>query len=392
MIDRLLRAPYDRVKLYHVRMAFSDSIGEVGRFRLRKILHLASVVAQIIYHRVVHGARVLYYPPAGPNRVPLYRDLVILLSTRWMFRRTIFHFHAGGISELYPQLSRTMQWLFRKALFHADAGIRVSRGSPPDAVALAAKQEFIVPNGIEDEWPKIEAYRMNRVGEADTADAVFASAASSRIASGSQSISESAFSGGASVAECEANPLRILFVGILRESKGLLVLIEAGSQLAKRGVPFKLQVVGQFQSPEFEAQVKERLEELNLQDAVEFVGPLDNDAKWRAYARADVLCLPTFYEAETFAIVLVEAMCAALPVVATRWRGIPEVVEEGKTGYLAAVRDAASIADRLEQLQAEPERRREFGVAGREKFLREYTVEKYWMRMEEVFTRIGETS
>ncbi len=385
MIDRLLRAPYERVRLYRVRMAFSDSIGDVGRFRLSKVFHLVSVIAQIVYHRLVHGAKVLYYPPAGPNRVPLYRDLVILLCSRWMFRRTIFHFHAGGISELYPQLSRTTQWLFRKALFDADAGIRVSHGSPPDAVALAAQQEFIVPNGIDDEWPKIEAYRMNRVGDAESVDIALAAFAGSRVVGSNQILSS-----GTSVAVCESQPLQILFVGILRESKGLLVLIEACGQLAQRGVPFELRVVGQIQSPEFEVQVKGRIEELELQHEVEFLGPLGDDAKWRAYANADVLCLPTFYEAETFAIVLVEAMCAALPVVATRWRGIPEIVEEGKTGYLAPVRDWASIADRLEQLQADPKRRRALGLAGREKFLREYTVGKYWTRMEEVFTRIGE--
>ena len=150
MIDRLLRAPYERVRLYHVRMAFSESIDDVGRFRLGKLFHLLGVVLRIMYHRVVHGTKVLYYPPAGPNRVPMYRDLVILLSTRWMFRRTILHFHAGGISELYPQLSRPIQWLFRRALFGADAAVRISHGSPPDAIALEAKREFVVPYGIED--------------------------------------------------------------------------------------------------------------------------------------------------------------------------------------------------------------------------------------------------
>ena len=117
------------------------------------------MVLRIVYHRVVHGTKVLYYPPAGPNRVPMYRDLVILLSTRWMFRRTILHFHAGGISELYPQLSRPIQWLFRRALFGADAAVRISHGSPPDAIALEAKREFVVPYGIEDAPVRFENRR-----------------------------------------------------------------------------------------------------------------------------------------------------------------------------------------------------------------------------------------
>ena len=147
------------MRLYHVRMAFSESIDDVGRFRLGKLFHLVGVVSRIAYHRLVHGTKVLYYPPAGPNRVPMYRDLVILLSTRWMFRRTILHFHAGGISELYPRLSRPVRWLFRRALFGADAAVRISHGSPPDAIALEAKREFVVPYGIEDAPVRLENRR-----------------------------------------------------------------------------------------------------------------------------------------------------------------------------------------------------------------------------------------
>ena len=142
------------MQLYHVRMAFSDSVADVGKFRLGKLLHLASVIWRIVYRRLVHGAKVLYYPPAGPNRVPLFRDIAILLCTKWMFRHIVLHFHAGGVSELYPRLSRPLQWLFRKALFQADTAIRVSRGSPQDAQALKARREYIVPNGIDDEFAR----------------------------------------------------------------------------------------------------------------------------------------------------------------------------------------------------------------------------------------------
>ena len=89
-----------------------------------------------------------------------------------------------------------------------------------------------------------------------------------------------------------------------------------------------------------------------------------------------MFCLPTFYEAETFGIVLVEAMSLGLPVVATRWRGIPEIVDDGKTGYLVETHDAAAVAERLEQLQADPALREQLGAAGREKFLSDFTVGK----------------
>lgn len=372
MIDRLLRARFDRVRLYHVRMAFSDSIEEVGRFRIGKLFHLLGVIARIVYHRAAHGAKVLYYPPAGPNRVPLYRDVIILLSTRWMFRRTVLHFHAGGISQLYPRLSRPMQWLVRRALFSADAGVRISHGSPPDAEVLQARREYVVPNGIEDEGVRVAEQKFER---SQPAIAVL----------GSNGNRTHLVTDSASTAVCEAEPLRVLFMGILRESKGLMVLIDACGHLAQRGVPFELQVVGKFQSQDFESAVQKRVAALGIEQKVTFRGALDKDAKWQAFAEANVFCLPTFYEAETFGIVLLEAMSLALPVVATRWRGIPEIVADGTTGFLVNTHDAEAVAERLEQLQGDPELRQQLGAAGREKFLSEFTAKKFWQRMEQVF-------
>ena len=77
-----------------------------------------------------------------------------------------------------------------------------------------------------------------------------------------------------------------------------------------------------------------RIHELNLALHVRFHGVLDGDAKWRMFAETDALCLPTHYESETFPTVLLEAMSMSLPVVATRWRGIPEMA--GDTQNLAA--------------------------------------------------------
>jgi glycosyltransferase involved in cell wall biosynthesis len=376
MIERLLRGQFARVQLYHVRMAFSDSIGDVGRFRIGKVFHLLGVIAWIIYYRTMHGVNVLYYPPAGPNRVPMYRDLVILNCTRWLFPRTIFHFHAGGVSELYSQLSRPVRWLFRRALFHADAAIRISHGSPEDGQKLQARREYVVPNGIEDEFA-----RFQNVASDSAATSMAKLTSSKAMKRSASSISNIAAQ---ETALCEAEPLRILFVGMLSESKGLLVLLEACRLLAEQNVPFQLVVVGQFQSPQFESQVRRRIDELGIESHVEFVGPLTDDAKWHAFAGADVLCLPTFYEAETFGVVLVEAMSFRLPVVATKWRGIPEIVDDGATGFLVEPHDAAAVADRLAQLQADPSLRKWLGAAGRRKFLHEFTTEHFLRRMEDV--------
>jgi glycosyltransferase involved in cell wall biosynthesis len=390
MIKRLLRGQFTRVQLFHVRMAFSDAIGNVGRFQLTKLFHLASVIVRIIICRLIHRPSVLCYPPAGPNRVPVYRDVAILLCTRWMFRRTILYFHAGGISEIYPQLSPPMRWLFRKALFNADAAIRISQGSPNDGQLLHARAEYIVPNGIEDEFEMYHdaiAARNSRAAcelrSRQTATAASTSSANISVASNSSSVAL------AEPSIEEISPIRVLFLGILCESKGLLVLLDACGQLAARGVSFELRLAGQFASSQFKQTVMHRISELNLENRIQFLGQLNDDAKWRALSQADVLCLPTFYEAETFGLVLVEAMSFALPVVATKWRGIPEIVDDGVTGYLVEIQDPAALANRLQQLQLDPPLRQEMGIAGRTKFLSQFTAERYWQRMETVFTEVA---
>ena len=98
MIEALLQAELPRVRLFHVRMAYSDDMESVGKFAPRKVWVLFATILRVWWARLRQGTSVLYYPPAGPNMVPVLRDIVFLCATRWMFRRTVFHFHAGGVS------------------------------------------------------------------------------------------------------------------------------------------------------------------------------------------------------------------------------------------------------------------------------------------------------
>jgi glycosyltransferase involved in cell wall biosynthesis len=344
MIERFVNCNLAGVKLIHVRMGFSSNMGEVGCVRLSKILHMFAIVARIVYHRFADGVRILYYPPAGPDRVPMCRDCFILISTRWLFQKTIFHFRAGGISELYDRLPAWQRWFFRKAYFGADAAIRLSVLNPEDGKQLQAKRHYVIPNGLDDPRPGLV-------------------------------VSQSDFD------ETGDDPMRILFVGILRESKGVMVLIEACAKLAARSVPFHLDLMGQWRSEAFSGRVQQRIHELKLASHISFLGVKLGAEKYVAYRRADVVCFPTFYNCETFGNVLIEAMACGLPVVSTHWRGIPSIVDDGETGFLVAPQDSDSVADRLELLAGDAELRWRMGRAGRDKFEREYVYPIHADRM-----------
>ena len=74
---------------------------------------------------------------------------------------------------------------------------------------------------------------------------------------------------------------------------------------------------------------------------------------------------------------------SSLPVVATNWSGLPDIVVEGETGYLVPPRDAASVADRLELLIKDPKLRKRLGTAGRKHYEENYTVERFRKNMEQ---------
>ncbi|MBI3997411.1 MAG: glycosyltransferase family 4 protein [Armatimonadetes bacterium] len=94
----------------------------------------------------------------------------------------------------------------------------------------------------------------------------------------------------------------------------------------------------------------------------------------RLLAASDIFVLPSRWEGLPFAVI--EAMMAGLPVVAARVGGLPELIEDGVTGLLVPPGDPPALAAALRRLIVDPALRRQMGSAGREKALREFTLER----------------
>ncbi|MBI3406098.1 MAG: glycosyltransferase [Acidobacteria bacterium] len=99
----------------------------------------------------------------------------------------------------------------------------------------------------------------------------------------------------------------------------------------------------------------------------------------------DVLALSSV--TESFPNAILEGMAAALPVVATNFGGTPELVEEGKTGFLVPVGDSVAMAARIAELLREPSMGRSMGAAGRARVEREFTPQKMKERLEGLYDR-----
>jgi glycosyltransferase involved in cell wall biosynthesis len=139
----------------------------------------------------------------------------------------------------------------------------------------------------------------------------------------------------------------------LSPEKGHLVLLDALRQLADRGVIVRARLIG---DGPFRATVEQAIADHGLAEQVELLGALDQDQVRHEVAKADAFVLPTF--AEGLPVVIMEAMAAGTPVVTTPISGIPELVVDGVTGYLASPGRADQLADAIARVFADPEQAR----------------------------------
>jgi glycosyltransferase involved in cell wall biosynthesis len=163
--------------------------------------------------------------------------------------------------------------------------------------------------------------------------------------------------------------LHALFVGACIPRKGLGFLIRALALL--RDCRVKLDVVGDLDAARGYAEnLFDLTRALSLEDQVSFHGVVPREALWEHYARADLFVLPSLWEG--YGVALLDATAFALPIVATRVGGIPEIVSDGENGLLAPPRDAIALAGLIRRLctDASLRRRLEDGSRSRRASLR----------------------
>ena len=165
---------------------------------------------------------------------------------------------------------------------------------------------------------------------------------------------------------------------------GRLVDLKNQALLLRALAPTGQHVVVGGDGPE-RASLERTIRELGVGDRMHLAGQRADVP--RLLAAFDVFALPS--TSEGLPLVLPEAMAMALPVVATRVGGVPQVVDDGVTGFLVASRDEAALREHLVALAADPARARAFGARARELALERYSLDRMWAGYRAIYQRVA---
>jgi glycosyltransferase involved in cell wall biosynthesis len=325
------------------------------------------------------------YVPVAQNRLGFLRDALFLLAALALRRAIVLHVHGGHFRAFYDGTDR---------LTRAVAGLVVRRAARVVVLGEGLRAMFrgllpeervaVVPNGTP---------RTASGGEAS------GEGAEARPGNGAGRTREhgapGARPGGRTGAFESADPAaalrrgrQVLYLGALLRTKGVLDVLAAARLVAARRPDVRFVFAGGAYGPGDEEALL-RAAAAELPDNIECRGVVAGAAKRRALEESDLLVLPTYYPYEGHPYVIIEAMEAGLPVVATAHGAIAECVVDGETGVIVPPRSPEVLAETLVRLLDDEALRRRMGAAARAAYARSYTLEHWAARMAEVLRAAG---
>ena len=325
-----------------LEIKFSSEVNELNKLTIKKIFVFIKLGIQL-------GSRIKKFVPdfvyftIKPAGKGFYRDIFFVLLIKALGAKPIYAIHSQGIETKIE--NRTLKKIYR-FIFSDSIIIHLSKGLLEKEIAPLGhinSKLFFVESGVED-------------------------------------VNVSNF------IKKEDSFVRLLFLSNIFTSKGIFILLEAFKLLSEKINHIKLDIVGDSGSKENNEKIGNFIANNFLADKIKYHRLKSLDKKHQFLRNADIFVLPTFND--TFPLVLLEAMQFGLPVVSTFEGGIPEIVDDHITGFLVEKNNVHELAKKIETLVKDHKLRKKMGEKGRQKFLNEFTLEKFEHRMGEVFNAL----
>lgn len=298
-------------------LAFATSFEDLDRLSVRKLVRTVVTALRLARVLAIRRPDAVYFTLA-PAGAAFYRDCVLVAIMKLSGVPRIYHLHGKAV-----RTGALYRWALRDAwIIHLSERLAAALRNvvPRDRV-------LVVPNGVAGRRPADRTHRRGRA--------------------------------------------RLLFLSNVTETKGPLVLIAALAMLHEAGIPFDATLAGAVHDRRFLARCQAEIRRHRLDRLVRYVGPAYGERKQWLLDEHDIFVLPTRRDA--FPLVALEAMQAGLPIVTTREGALPEIVENGATGFLVPPGDPVALAKCLATLVPDRAMQLRLGAGGRARYLAKYT-------------------
>ena len=186
----------------------------------------------------------------------------------------------------------------------------------------------------------------------------------------------------------------ILYIGRIEERKGLTNLIRSFPDIVKRHPTARLRIVGRALDNNYSDLLKRLARDLSVASKVVFSDAVPNDNVPSLMRAADILVVPSTTggaEVEGLPNIILEGMASGIPIVATNICGIPEVVEQGKTGFLVSPGLVDELTSGVSELIESESLRSEFGIRARNYILANNTMDGMVRKYLKLYTHLIES-
>jgi glycosyltransferase involved in cell wall biosynthesis len=325
----------------YINLGTSVTIDEIGKRSLVKLLRYFAIFWRVLKTVIIHRPDLCYFSMTS-KCIPFYKDASLALLVKLLGVRVVYHFHNKGVS--LNQDKFIDDWLYRRVFKNSDV-ILLSPNLYPDIQKYVDKEHvYYCPNGITAVEMKPGSKENTKIVE-------------------------------------------LFFLSNLMESKGVFLLLEACKILKQRHLAFHCTFVGGIADIN-EYRFNSKVDELDIVEYVNYIGEKFGAEKNQIFSNADIFVHPTLNDC--FPLVLLEAMQYSLPIVSTLEGGIPDIVEEGVTGFLIPKNNIQLLVDKLELLIENSNLRLQLGYAARQKFEVEFMSDKFEHRLTKILHNIVE--
>ena len=335
----------DSLDCDYINLLVSRTLTETGKSSYLKIFRFLIIWFKLLIKIIIKKPELCYIALTVSGSA-FYKDVLLVVILRLFRIKRIYHLHNKGISNF--QHKTNYKKLYPFVFDDADVILLSKRLYKDIETFVPESRIHICPNGIPD------------------------------ITSGTIYRIPSTF-----------NSVKILFLSNLIDSKGIFILLDACMILMQRGIEFECDFIGAEGDLSVD-KFNKRVLQNGLKKHVSYLGKKYGKDKQDSFIDADIFAFPTYYHNECFPLVLLEAMQFSLPIVSTFEGGIPDIVEDGVTGYLVPQRDVEALANKLEALINNSELRIMMGKAGRQKYEKEFTLDKFENCLEDTLRQVVE--